>query len=133
MENVNQPRPPQQVRVFVAEDSAPIRDRLKQMLALAGAADAGHAADVESATRAILETRPDIVILDMQLANGTGFDVLRAVREAAPEVDVYFCSNYAADAYRQLAEHLGARGFFDKTREFERMRDVIAQRCAIQH
>jgi DNA-binding NarL/FixJ family response regulator len=133
MENDNPPAQPQQLRVFVAEDSARIRDRIKQMLALAGAADAGDAAGVESATRGILETRPDIVILDMQLADGTGFDVLRAVRDAAPGIDVYFCSNYAADAYRQLAEQLGARGFFDKSREFERMCDVIAQRCAIQH
>jgi DNA-binding NarL/FixJ family response regulator len=133
MENENQPRPAQQLRVFVAEDSSHVRDRVKQMLAVAGAADAGHAAEVAAATEAILETRPDVVILDMQLADGTGFEVLRAVRHAAPEIDVYFFSNYAADAYRELAERLGARGFFDKTREFERMREIIAQRCASQH
>ena len=40
-------------------------------------------------------------------------------------------SNFSADPYRQLAEKLGARDFFDKTREFNRVRDVIASRAAI--
>ena len=125
---------PAPVRVFVAEDSAPVRRRLDALIAEAGAESAGHAAEVEPATRGILASRPDLVILDLQLADGTGFDVLRAVRDAAPEIDVYLFTNFAADAYRQLAERLGARGFIDKTREFERVQDLIARyRNATRH
>jgi len=118
------------VRVFVVEDSERIRQRLDALIAQAGAENAGHAAEVGPATRAILETRPDVVILDLQLADGTGFDVLRALRARAPEIDVYFVSNFAADPYRQLAERLGARGFFDKSNEFGRIRDVVVERAA---
>ena len=121
------------VRVFVVEDSPAIRERIEELVVLAGGAAAGHAGGVGCATRAILECRPDIVILDMQLADGTGFDVLRAVRREAPEIDVYFLSNTAATPYRQLAERLGARGFFDKSREFDRVREVIAQRVQATH
>jgi hypothetical protein len=39
-------------------------------------------------------------------------------------------SNFAADPYRQLAERLGACHFFDKSRELDRVRDLIAQRAA---
>jgi len=119
--------------VFLVEDSALIRDRLEAMLALAGAATAGHANTVAGAIPAILAARPDLVILDIQLADGTGFDVLRAVREQAPEIDVYLFSNFASYPYRQLAERLGARGFFDKSREFDSMRDAVAQRAASRH
>ncbi|MFY9316542.1 MAG: response regulator [Burkholderiales bacterium] len=119
------------VRVFVVEDSARIRQRLDELIEAAGATNAGHAAEVGPATRAILATRPDIVILDLQLADGTGFDVLRAVHDAAPEIDVYLFTNFAADPYRQLAERLGARGFIDKSREFERVHDVIVQHRAV--
>ena len=121
------------VRVFVVEDSEQVRRRLDTLIGQAGAEIAGHAAEVGPATRAILETHPDVVILDLQLADGSGFDVLRAVRDAAPEIDVYLFTNHAADPYRQLAERLGARGFFDKSKEFERVHDVLVQRRALTH
>jgi DNA-binding NarL/FixJ family response regulator len=57
--------------------------------------------------------------------------VLRAVCRQAPEVDFYMLSNFTADPYRQLAERLGARGFFDKSKEIERVREVVAQRAAV--
>ena len=118
------------LRVFVVEDAAPIRERIEAMIALAGAAPAGHATGVAAAIRGILEARPEIVILDFQLADGTGFDVLRAVRKQAPEIDIYLFSNFAAYPYRDLAARLGAKGFFDKSSEFDRMRDAVAQRAA---
>src|SRR5436190_424445 len=83
----------------------------------AGAADA---------ISGILETRPDLVVLDVHLAEGSGFDVLRALHAQAPELEVVVLTNYSADPYRQIAERFGARALFDKTREFERVRDLVA-------
>jgi DNA-binding NarL/FixJ family response regulator len=70
------------------------------------------------------------VVLDLKLAQGSGFDVLRAVHEQAPEIDVFVLTNHADEPYRRRAERLGARGFFDKTSEFERVRDTLAARAA---
>jgi DNA-binding NarL/FixJ family response regulator len=120
------------VRVFVVEDSMLIRERLEAMLAQAGAASAGHAARVADAIQGILLERPDLVLLDLQLADGTGFEVLRVLRRRAPEIDVYLLSNHSSYPYRQLAERLGARGFFDKSSEFSRMRDVVRARATAQ-
>ena len=121
------------LRVFVVEDSPLIRERLGEMIEQAGAAAAGHAGSVAAAIEAILLERPDIVILDIQLTDGTGFDVLRAIRDQAPEIGIYLFSNFAAYPYRQLAERLGAQGFFDKSKEFGLMRDAVAQRAAARH
>ena len=118
------------LRFFLVEDSPMILERMLALLGDTGAQEAGHAAGVQAAIEGILAERPDVVILDMQLADGTGFDVLRALRARAPEIDVYFVSNFAADPYRQLAERLGARGFFDKSNEFGRIRDVVVERAA---
>ena len=120
------------MNIFLVEDSQPVRERLAAMLgAIPGATVTGHADHAEPAIREILATHPDVVLLDLGLAGGTsGFDVLRAVRPQAPEIDFYMLSNFAADPYRQLAGRLGARGFFDKSREFERVREVIVQRAA---
>jgi DNA-binding NarL/FixJ family response regulator len=90
----------------------------------------GHAAEADGAIRDILASAPDVVLLDIALAAGSGFDVLRAVRPQAPQIDFYLLSNFSAFPYRQLAQTLGARGFFDKSTEFERVREVIAERAA---
>jgi DNA-binding NarL/FixJ family response regulator len=119
------------MQVFLVEDSAPVRERLTEMLHdLPDTRVLGHAAEADGAIREILAAAPDVVLLDISLAAGSGFDVLRAVRPQAPQIDFYLLSNFAAFPYRQLAETLGARGFFDKAREFERVREVIAERAA---
>lgn len=118
------------LRVYVVEDSLLIRERLDAMIIVAGAEVAGHASTASAAIAGILVERPDLVILDMQLVDGTGFDVLRAIRKQAPEIDVYFFSNFASYPYQILAERLGAKGFFDKSSEFGLMRDTIARHAA---
>jgi len=120
------------MEIFLVEDSLPVRARLAAMLdGIPGATLVGEAADADSAIRDILASHPDVVMLDLGLAGGSsGFDVLRAVRPQAPDIDFYMLSNHAADPYRQLAERLGACDFFDKSRELERVRELIAQRAA---
>ena len=104
-----------------------VRQRLESLLAeIPGTTVAGRAAGATEAIRDILATRPDIVLLDVQLAEGSGFDVLRALHAQAPELPVVMLTNYSADPYRQIAERFGVRAFFDKTKEFERVREVLA-------
>ena len=86
--------------------------------------------DVEEAIGGILAAKPDLVLLDLLSRSGSGFDVLSAVREQRAGIDFYMLSNFASEPYRRHAERLGARGFFDKSKDFERVRDVVAQRAA---
>jgi two-component system, NarL family, response regulator DevR len=119
------------VNVFLVEDSPLVCERLEALLAsVAGVVTVGRAIGADEATRSILAGRPDAVVLDLKLAQGSGFDVLRVLQDQAPEIDVYVLSNLAAEPYRRRAERLGARGFFDKTNEFERVRDTLAARAA---
>ena len=62
--------------------------------------------------------------------SGSGYDVLRALHARLPEVEFYMLSSFAEHPYQQLAERLGAKGYFDKTRDFESVRDLVAQRAA---
>jgi len=119
------------MQVFLVEDSALIREGIEALLqAVPNAEVVGYAQDADGAIRDILAAKPDVVLLDISLAAGSGFDVLRAVRPRLPEVEFYMLSNVSAFPYRQLAELLGARGFFDKSKEFERMREVLAEHAA---
>ena len=118
------------MQIFIVEDSPVVRARLVELLgSIPGASIAGEASTAAAAIGRILEQRPDVVVLDLNLGDGSGFDVLRAVCRVAPEIDFYMLSNFAAYPYRQLAERLGARRFFDKSKEFQRVRDLIAERA----
>src|SRR4051812_33182757 len=102
-----------------------LRDRLLGILAsIPGAVPCGHAAGAAEAVEGIEAARPDVVVLDIQLETGNGFDVLRAVGNTAA---VYVLTNFANDGYRRKAESLGARGFFDKSTEVEKLRQALVQ------
>lgn len=119
------------MQIFIVEDSPMVRARLVEMLReVPGAKVVGAAGDAKTAIGQILAARPDVVVLDVNLAEGSGFDVLRAVCRRAPEIDFYMLSNFAEAPYRHLAMRLGAREFFDKSREFGRVRELIAERAA---
>jgi DNA-binding NarL/FixJ family response regulator len=119
------------MEIYLVEDSSLVRARLAALLeALPGASLVGEADRADTAIRGILALRPDAVLLDLNLAQGSGFDVLRAVCREAPEIDIYVLSNFIEAPYRELAERLGARAFFDKSKEIERVRDLVAKRAA---
>lgn len=102
-----------------------LRERVEAILAsIPGAIACGHAASAPEAIAGIQAAKPDVVVLDIQLESGNGFDVLRAVGSTSA---VYVLTNFANDAYRRKAESLGARGFFDKSTEFERLRQALMQ------
>jgi DNA-binding NarL/FixJ family response regulator len=119
-------------RVFVVEDSPAVCERLQTMLAgIEGTQAVGVAATAQDAIEGIRRARPDVVLLDVRLAEGSGFDVLRALRAQglAPDaIDVYMLTNFAEAPYRRIAERLGVQGFFDKSTEFERVRNALAAR-----
>jgi DNA-binding NarL/FixJ family response regulator len=114
------------MKVFLVEDSPLLRERLERMLAaIPGAETVGHAPSAESAIAGIASARPDVVVLDIQLERGTGFDVMRAVRPRQPQVAFYVLTNFAHEGYRRMAEKLGARGFFDKSKEIEALQAAL--------
>jgi DNA-binding NarL/FixJ family response regulator len=120
--------------VYVVEDAPLVRERLIEMLdATPGTQVIGAADRADAAIQEILEHHPDVVLLDLRLAQGSGLDVLRAVHPAAPEITFYMLSSFTAEPYRQLAARLGAQDFFDKAKDFERVRDIIAARSATKH
>ena len=115
-------------KVFLVDDSPLVRERLAAMVGtLPGTRLVGEAAGAEEAIGAILAARPDVVLLDLTLAQGSGFDVLAALHRQAPDIAVYMLSNFAAAPYRRQAERLGASGFFDKSTDMEQVRAKLTE------
>jgi DNA-binding NarL/FixJ family response regulator len=112
---------PTPVKVFLADDSAMIRERVAAMLAARDMAIVGEAETPEGSIAGILAAHPDVVVLDVQLEGGTGLQVLRAVRQADPHVAFVVFSNNAGPAYRKRYLGEGAQRFLDKTTEFDQL------------
>jgi DNA-binding NarL/FixJ family response regulator len=112
--------------VFIVEDSPAIRARLVELL---GKIDhvriVGEADTPAGAVKGIFATRPDCVVLDIQLIGGTGIEVLRAVVPQEPGIDFIVLTNHATPQYRRFYMEAGARWFFDKTEEFERIQEAL--------
>ena len=65
----------------------------------------------------------DILVLDIQLSQGTGLGLLRRLAQQSPitkRVDIVF-SNHVSSAYRRAAEQSSVSFFFDKTTEFTQL------------
>ena len=117
---------PGAIRVFIADDSALIRDRVAAMLGESACTVVGHGDTPQACIGGILAERPDVVVLDVQLEGGTGLEVLKAVRAASPGVAFVVFSNSSGPAYRKRYLAQGATRFLDKSEEFEQLPHAVA-------
>ncbi|MGI8723218.1 MAG: LuxR C-terminal-related transcriptional regulator [Geodermatophilaceae bacterium] len=122
-----------QLRVFLVDDHAMIRSGVRAELGsdpLAGLAVVGEAGTVEDAVRGILETMPDVVLLDVHMPNGGGRAVLDQVRGQAP--GVRFLALSVSDAAEDVIGVIrgGARGYVTKTISGADLRDAVGRVAA---
>lgn len=69
-----------ELRAFIADDEPPARNKIRKFLqSRTDVSVCGEAGDGLSAIKHVLELRPDLLFLDIQMPNGDGFDVLREV------------------------------------------------------
>lgn len=112
--------------VFLVEDSLAIRARLAATIqGVEGAELVGVAGRVAQAIDGIRATHPSAVILDLQLEDGSGLEVLKAVHPASPALHVAVLTNYATDQHRRASLDAGAEFFLDKSSDFPRIREIV--------
>jgi DNA-binding response OmpR family regulator len=116
------------VKVCIVEDSLVVRERLTAMLTeTSGVEVIGAASGAGEAVAIVRKLRPDMVILDLQLAEGSGFDVLKIIRADGPAPLVLVLTNHASLEHRRKCLKAGADFFFDKAFEFGNVREVCQQ------
>ena len=100
--------------VVIVDDHPSFRASARAILQCEGFEVVGEAEDGATAVTAVRELRPDVLLLDVQLPDMTGFDVCKLLppNGAGPAV-VLVSSRDAAD-YGSLIDESGARGFIAK-------------------
>jgi DNA-binding NarL/FixJ family response regulator len=112
------------MKVLLVEDSARLAARIKEALEqLDGVDVVATVADEQSAIDVARREAVDVIVLDLQLREGTGFGVLQAL--GTPRPGVIVLTNYALPEYRRRAAELGVEYFLDKSRDYERLPDVL--------
>jgi len=69
--------------------------------------------------------RPDMVILDIALPDGSGINLLRIIKKEKPSANVIIFTNFPGSEFRKCCMESGADHFFDKTGSNTCIRDFV--------
>jgi CheY-like chemotaxis protein len=119
------------LRVLLVEDSPVICGLITGIIdEVPGVAVAECVGSERDAIDALGRLDVDVVILDLQLRRGTGFGVLRALRDMPQEPVVVVLTNFSLGTYREAAFALGARDFLDKSRDYDQLPGILTEIAA---
>ena len=122
------------LRAYLVEDSALVFKRLGELLEEIGVKFVGGADEATNAIAAIGALRPDVVVIDIALREGTGLHVLKEIGELPTEdrpVRIVL-TNFSRQWYRDAAMRLGAEYFFDKSSEIPQLIDVLRSMSPVE-
>jgi len=115
------------LRVLLVEDSSLLAARLRELIQRLPQIDLIGTVDSESqALNRIAAATPDVLILDLHLREGSGFNVLRTLSRASrPRPKIIILTNFGLPEYRREAESLGVEAFLDKSRDYFRLPSLL--------
>jgi two-component system response regulator DevR len=106
---------PSPVRIVIVDDSEVVRIGLRALLGGGSPIQVvGEAPSVAAGIDTTLRTRPDVVLLDIRLPDGSGFDACRAILKRRPDTRVLILTSVADDALVEEAIRAGAHGYLLK-------------------
>lgn len=117
------------LKIVLIEDSPALRELLSGMIRDIGGVEVIGAVDAEDQALAVLQQyRPDLAIIDLELTQGSGLNVLREIcaqPERYPGLHAVVFSNHAHASVRERCRMLGADAFFDKTFQMDDLLDYL--------
>jgi len=116
------------IRSLIVDDSSIVRERLGRRLSDLGKVEiVGNVGDIETALVTFQREKPNMVILDIQLPDGNGIDVLTKIKQQDEDAVVVMLTNFPFEAFRKKCMEAGADYFFDKSTEFDKISEVIRE------
>lgn len=113
-------------RVVLVDDHNLVREGVRLVLDLADGIDVVAEADSQREALDVLERNPaDLVLLDLALGDGVGFDPLRAIRARHPELRVLVLTMHRDPETVRQALHAGADGYVVKGAHARELVDAV--------
>jgi DNA-binding NarL/FixJ family response regulator len=117
-------------RILIVDDHPVVRQGLKIALGQAGFSICGEADGMAEAMSVLESVKPDLILADLDLEGASGIDLIKAVKEAYPELPVLILSMHDEDAYAERALRAGARGYMMKNTAPEQLAEGVRQALA---
>lgn len=120
--------PSQPLRVMLVDDHAVVRRGLRDLLSERGDITiVGEAGTVKQALDEAARLKPDVVVMDLRLPDGSGVEACRDIRSAHPETKVLILTSHADQNALFAAVIAGASGYLLKDLNPASIQDAVTQ------
>lgn len=100
------------IRILLVDDHEVVRDGVKSLInANEGLTVVAEAASVQEAIDQAMRTRPDVVVMDVRLADGSGIEATREIRAKLEKTQVLMLTSFADDEALFASIMAGAAGY----------------------
>jgi DNA-binding NarL/FixJ family response regulator len=115
------------LKVFIADDSVMVRDRLRNLLSdLALVEVVGEAGDGQQALDEIRALQPEAVILDLSMPRMSGVQVVKQLREERNPAVVIVLTSHSTAEYQNECLQAGANFFLGKVHDIHKLEGILA-------
>ncbi len=116
--------------VLIVDDSILIMERMIPILEeVENISFVVQACNFKEGLEVLNTLNPDMVLLDINLPDKSGIELLRIIREKNMEIIVLMISNHADTYYMEICRALGARYFLDKSKDIDLIPEVLSAAC----
>ena len=114
------------LNILLVDDNYQFVERLTGLFKeLDNVAEIKAASDYEEAKKILTAQMPDIALLDIHLPGKSGIELLKFIRGFNRTCCVMMVTNQADEYYKNLCLKLGADYFFDKTKDFLQIPEIV--------
>ena len=114
------------IRVLIADDHALVRAGIRALVErIDGVVVVGEAGKGSEALELVRQLSPDLLLLDITMPDGNGFDVLDHLTKHYPEIRVIVLTVHEAGEYAIRAVREGAAGYLPKSAASTELEDAI--------
>jgi DNA-binding NarL/FixJ family response regulator len=118
------------IKVLIADDHEVVRSGLKSLLSGPDFEVVGQASGGEEAFQLAQKHKPNVVLLDIRMADGDGLEALDKIRAALPATRVIMLSTFDNPTYMARAAALGASDYLLKSSSRDDLRTAIKSAAA---
>jgi two-component system response regulator DevR len=114
------------IRVLIVDDHEVVRAGIVSFISSAGGIMVvGETGSVADAIESVARDHPDVVVMDVQLADGSGVDACRTIREQHPDTRVVMFTAFADTTLLEGALDAGASGYVLKRMDLGVLADAV--------
>lgn len=119
------------VRILLVDDHPVVRQGLRMMIEREGDMQVcGEANGMAEAMKCYFENKPEVVVVDISLHNGSGIELVKELIAHEENLKILVCSMHDESLFADRALHAGAKGYINKEEAMDKLIDAIRRVAA---